>query len=276
MVDSVILGEPRDGGDGTPGNPNGLPDGVRFGIILHRIFRAQKQRVLKRLGVQKDVGHRVTKAPLPLPESDWWVEPIDFSDAAAEAAQLAPACEFYATRGMNEMAARVGNSQIAVNNPYAADAIRNQSIRLAESTAATTAKDMNTALEHLRAALTAEMMGGANTLRSLTQAVNGVFENAATYRAQRIAATEASRAVHDGRVAAAAKSGVVSGWDLLVSSDACSTCQAIYAVNPNVTMADALQGIGSITDRGLPPFHPNCFCSAAEVVFLLPDSGGRE
>ena len=99
-----------------------------------------------------------------------------------------------------------------------------------------------------------------------------MFENAETWRAKRIASTEASRAVHDGRVAAAAKSGVVSSWNLLVSTDACEICQQIYADNPNVTMADAVRGMGSIGGRELPPFHPNCYCSAAEVVFLLPDS----
>jgi len=111
-------------------------------------------------------------------------------------------------------------------------------------------------------------LGPENTLSSLTKRVNAVFNNASSYRAERIARTEASRALHLGQRMEAQDSGVVKGYRWLLSADVCPICVDIAANMPEIPLDGKFGtvGTGVYSDVWAPPAHPNCMCTITEIL----------
>lgn len=95
------------------------------------------------------------------------------------------------------------------------------------------------------------------------------------WKAEQIAVTEASRAVHLAQIEADRQSGVVAGLELLLSADACELCRRVYNEARRVRLGQAFATIGTNPDYSTihaPPIHPHCQCSMIEV--LKPEYGG--
>jgi predicted O-linked N-acetylglucosamine transferase (SPINDLY family) len=159
-----------------------------------------------------------------------------------------------------------------VSVPEVRDAIKEQTIEFCRTTQRTTTFQINKAIEEVKEQLRLGILSGRNTPAELTRRVNGVFKHAEKYRAQRIALTESSRAVHRGQMLAAQKSGRVKGFRWLLSPDACEICQDIHSDQEEVTLGSnfAVRGSGPYSDIKHPPAHPNCMCTVTEVLYDLP------
>jgi HK97 family phage portal protein len=141
------------------------------------------------------------------------------------------------------------------------EATEKRAYAFAESTMATTAKSVNAAIEQVRNEIREGVLTG-DPIRELTKRVEGVFEDAEKYQAERIARTEASAAVHNGQLIAAKESGIVKAMKPLISSDACPLCMEYEGKEYGL---DELDDSGAI-DAEQPPYHPNCTCSWTEVL----------
>jgi hypothetical protein len=160
--------------------------------------------------------------------------------------------------------------------------IMNQLKKLSASSLRTTQESIDVALKRTREELRQAMVYGENTIPALTKAVQNVFTDAEKFRAQRIAVTESSMAIHDADILAAVTSNVVRGFVPVISKDACSICQVYNeegeptgkANFPYTNISDAEKLIGNYENRTLPPFHPNCRCSQRAV--LITDTTAYE
>lgn len=115
----------------------------------------------------------------------------------------------------------------------------------------------------------------------ITDRVQAEIPDAARFRAERIARTEAAFAHTRGEVAAWEKVGI-EGKQWLLSGNPCAMCQALAAKYPNpipvnqpfVKLGEPLPN-GSINtweDVMGAPLHPNCTCDIASVDTLGGDS----
>jgi hypothetical protein len=165
-----------------------------------------------------------------------------------------------------------------VSNPKIRDAIARATLRFCKETNRTTEMQIDAARDALRKELAAGMMGPENTVRELTRRVNGIFDSAEKWRAQRIAVTEASRAVHQAERMAAAESGVVKGFRWLLSDDACEICQEIAMENPVIGLEGtfAERGSGPYKNIETPPAHPHCMCTMTEELIPVEELEAAE
>lgn len=155
-----------------------------------------------------------------------------------------------------------------VSNPAIAEAIDQATFKFSDSTNATTSMQLDQALQELRDALTQNIESGT-TLPKLTAMVQSIFDTASKSRAQRIAATEASRAQHQAQLIAAKESGVVTGMEWLASEDACPLCQTIARRARFIPLGKNFAVIGddpAYQDIDTPPAHPLCQCSLIECL----------
>lgn len=156
-----------------------------------------------------------------------------------------------------------------VTNPHTHDAIDQASLAFCESTNATTSLELADALEKTREALTAGLITRGESVADLTRRIKAIFDGAETWRARRIAASEASRAVHAAQEMAAKQSGVVTGWRWLLSEDACPLCQTVARRVPAVRLGQPFAIVGDNPNYSAvrhPPLHPGCQCSLEEVL----------
>ena len=157
----------------------------------------------------------------------------------------------------------------SVTNPFTAEKIENASYAFCKETNATTSTSLDAALDRLREHLHQGIVEKGESIEQLTKRVNAVFESATKSRARTIAQTETSRAVHAAQDDAAHKSGVVTGWRWLLSSDACPICTAIVARNPVVKLGHPFAVIGNnpaYSHIYHPPAHPRCNCTYQEIL----------
>ena len=157
----------------------------------------------------------------------------------------------------------------SVVNPNTREAIERSSLDFCESTNATTHLDLEAALEATRDALAEGLIQRGDSVADLTKRVNDIFSAAETWRARRIAASEASRAYHSAQEMSAAQSGVVTGWKWLLSEDACPLCQTVARRVPAVRLGQAFAVVGDNPAYSVvkhPPLHPGCQCSLEEVL----------
>ena len=90
----------------------------------------------------------------------------------------------------------------------------------------------------------------------------------ARWRARRIAITESARAYNTGLTSAAEGLDFITGWELLLSGDACPMCQMIFRLCPVIPKGGTFGTNGknkTYKDLKFPPFHPGCRCSLLEV-----------
>ena len=243
-----------------------LPRGRALAQTLRWQFRKQQTAALKRFKA-------ITKAA--------WVPPPEMFDDMNWKAwdeEMARASQGHLVNTAMDGAGNV-SSQLAQRFPdefsswtvapvRIEEAMARSSMSFSHATNQTTHMKLDEALAKLRQDLAAGIVGPENTVSTLTQMVKGVFREAETYRAQRIAVTESNRAIHEGERIAAKECGMVKGFRWLLSGDACEQCQAVAARMPEVDLNSPF----AIDDAGgpyaeiyHPPLHPNCQCSMMEV-----------
>lgn len=144
-----------------------------------------------------------------------------------------------------------------------------RSLRLAQSTLDTVGDHVVNAVEEIKQAILDGIVQG-DSIGKLKDRIGEFFDDAAEWKADEIARTETSAATHIGQVAAAKASGIVRGFQYLISADACPVCQE-YA-DQQIDLAD-YDDSGVVDADGAVPLHPNCTCSLEE---LLRDEGEQE
>lgn len=161
-----------------------------------------------------------------------------------------------------------------VTTPGLQAKIETAALDFCEATNKTTSLQLAEALNRTKEELIAGVVTRGESVAKLTKRVNAVFDNAEKWRARRIAQTEASRAVHAAQEQAAAESGVVAGWEWLLSSDACEKCLEVASKAKYVKLGTpfARNGDGPYGTIKFPPLHPHCNCTCLEV--LTPEFGG--
>lgn len=251
------------GGGGGEKNTYGLPQGEPIRNALVRWFDRQRRAVL---GVLPTIG-----APLPAA-----IEGLtDWTDPMARA--MTPLLSVYWDESGRQTMERLGldPDDWRVVNPHLRAKIDQAAMNFCESTNASTSKRLDEALGTLRKELAQGMVAEGEGIRELTKRVQSVFEGLTKSHARLIAASEASRAVHAAQEAAAIESGVVAGFELLLSADACPLCRKVHDECKAVPIGQPFAVIGDHPNYSTikyPPLHPACQCSLTEV--LLPEFGG--
>ena len=162
-----------------------------------------------------------------------------------------------------------------VQLPQVREAVERQSFRFAGSTNTRTTLALDDAIARLRQELAQGMIEGPNTIAELTKRVNAVFDGLERSHARLIAQTESARAVHAGQKIAAEQSGMVAGFQWLLSAAACPQCAAVAAEHPDgvglggAFADDGMGGPYSVTEY--PPLHPRCMCTVTEVLKPLDE-----
>jgi hypothetical protein len=275
-------------------NTYGLPTGEPIRKALREVFRSQRNACLKALGVspkaskrartgqgRNSLAFRLATKDEGVPASD--PASFDFPDLGPGlldmAKRMTPLLAVYWEQGGEELRSRIGLDPNAwsVTNPHLRRMIEQAALDFCAATNATTSLQLNEAKSKLREELTAGVVDRGESVAALTKRVNKIFDTAETWRARRIAATEASRAVHAAQEEAAKQSGIVAGWEWLLSSDACPLCHRIVAEAGKVRLGQAFAVIGdhpTYSQIRMPPGHPGCQCTA--VPILTPSYGGPE
>lgn len=147
-----------------------------------------------------------------------------------------------------------------VFNPEVLDAVRTMAMHFVESTLATVVEQVADAYEALRQQLGAALSQG-EALRDISARVLQIFDD--PDRAFRIAATESSRAMHQGQVHVAKANGVEEKvW--LNSEDACELCKSLGDLGPipiDKPFIVLKKGNPNYRKVMAPPAHVHCFCS---------------
>jgi len=247
-----------------PENTYHLPTGKPISQELRRWFRRQRRATL-----------RQSQQWATLPSS---FPPLtNYDDVMARA--MTPILTGYWEEGGRRSRERVGLDPDSweVHDPHLQGKIHSAALNFCKETNATTHLGLTEALGKLRSELEAGLVDAGDSVSELTKRVKRVFTGAETWRARRIAATEASRAVHASQVQSAKESGVVAGFEWLVSALSCPLCQQIATEVNKVALGQAFAVIGdhpSYSSVEHPPAHPSCRCSMVEI--LTPEYGGPE
>lgn len=236
-----------------------LPTGEPIRRALKTAFRAQRKQILAALSGKK--------AEPELPES---IPPFRLGDLAMSE-RMVPLIEAYWDKAGTQLLSRVDVDPDVwdVRNPEVEAAIEKAALDFSASTNQTTSLALNKALDDTRRALVAGVYTKGESLQQLTKRVNAIFDSAETWRSRRIAASEASRALHAGQESAAAKSGVVLGFEWLLSEDACPLCQTVGRRARFVRLGQPFAIVGdhpTYSQVKHPPLHPSCQCSMRECV----------
>ncbi len=142
--------------------------------------------------------------------------------------------------------------------------IRHAVYLFCDATNATSESDVATSVAKLRQELS-EGLSRGETAQRLTRRIQNIFNN--PERAQMIAATETSRAVHGGALVAAKESGVVTAKKWLASSDACRICLELDGKEVPLDAPFAVEpGGGHYAIIMTPPRHPRCMCDMTQVI----------
>lgn len=236
-----------------------LPTGEPIRLALKTAFKAQRKQILASLSGKK--------AEPELPDA---MPPFRLGDLAMSE-RMALLIEAYWDQSGTQLLSNVDVDPDAwdVRNPEVEAAIEKASLDFSASTNQTTSLALDKALSETRKALIAGVYTKGESLVELTKRVNAIFDQAETWRARRIAASEASRAVHAGQESAAIKSGVVLGWEWLLSEDACPLCQTVGRRAKFVRIGQPFAVVGdhpTYANVKHPPLHPSCQCSFREIV----------
>lgn len=244
-------------------NTYGLPEGEPIIKELKRWFRRQKKAVMEAIPKSGPLPMH-----LPMLASREWVDPM--------AAAMVPLLARYWNESYQEGKTRLSRERsIVVVNPHLRAQIEKQSFNFCQATNQTTSEKLEVALDKLKHEFVQGLVKKGETLLELTQRVRSVFTELTESRAARIAITETSRAVHSAQILAAQESGVVAGFEWLISVDACPLCQMIATEVKQVRIGQRFAVIGNHPEYSnieAPPAHVNCRCSLIEV--LLPEYGG--
>jgi hypothetical protein len=250
---------PEDHEDNTFGLPNGSP--VRR--KLRRFFAEQLKHTI---GTVAQIGAEIPARFLPL---------ADYNDAMASA--MTPILGVYWDKAGKAMRGRLGldPDEWRVTDPNIHRAIAAQSFRFCAATNATTDREIGAARDEVRRQLAEGLIGTGETIPQLTSRIQAIFKRASKSRAETIARSETSRAVHAAAEMSAQGSGVVSAKRWLLSANSCPVCVAIAHKTPQAPLGGSFGTIGHDADYSsvrYPPAHPNCRCS---LIFVLVDEKGE-
>ncbi len=228
--------------------------------IVKHVFAEQRVEALRRIGKGAMKAARFPTTPFNF--SNW-------NQKLAE--KVRPVFALTVDEGAKDAFGRLGLTDQAklwnVANPKVRDAVNQATMKFSEETNATTSMQLNDAISKLRQELADGIMGPENTPRELTARVNAVFDQAERMRAERIALTESSRAVHMGQIMAAKETGgMVKGFRWLLSTDACEDCQEVareHAEGVEIGQSFAKTDYGPVD---APPLHPYCMCTITEII----------
>jgi hypothetical protein len=249
-----------------------LGDGPAIRAALVRWFRIQRKSILDYL--HHLPGHRAegpTELPSKLPNFD--------GDTPKMVEDMTPLITATWDKAGRKFREKIGldPDQWKVINPHVKGKIQNATMAFCAETNATTSKLLNQALADLRAELVTGIVDEGEGLIELTKRVERVFENAETWRARRIAATENSRARHEAELESAVESEVVAGFQWLLSEGACALCYHISDQVKQMPLGENFAVIGHnehYKNIRTPPLHPGCRCS--QLAILKPEYGGPE
>ena len=259
----------------TPGTPSGDQDdphesntfGLPNGSPIRRQFKRFARRQLRKiLGALPAIG-----APLPaaFPPLADWTNPM--------ASAMTPIIGAYWDEAGKTTRARLGLDPDAweVHDPHLHAKIQGASLKFCAETNATTDLEPGHALETLRAELVAGLVEHGEAIPELARRVKGVFGRITEWRAEMIARTEASRAVHSAAIESARQSGVVRGKKWLVSANSCDKCvakaerfNAGSGIALDASFGDPIGHSADYADVPGPPLHPHCRCT---LVFVLTE-----
>lgn len=158
-----------------------------------------------------------------------------------------------------------------VTDPHLDEAIRNQAMAFAESTNRTTADSIEAARAKVRDALAEGLIAEGEAIPQLTKRIQAIYRDLSDRRANLIAVTEASRAVHTASLMSAKGSGVATRKKWLLSANACPKCHEIAdRVNAEgIGLDESFAVVGTnpaYMNISMPPAHPRCRCTATFVV----------
>lgn len=250
-------------------NTYSLPDGEDIAAELRRQFARQLRAVLATIPTSGGT------LPVSLPDltAPEWLDPMTLA--------LTPIILTYWTEAGRRIREEMGLAPPSWDADILSvqDAIRSDTTAFCRAANRTTNDRLAVALDEARRgpvkAVTAPDRD--DPVPRLRKGVRDVFADASRRRAARIAATEASRAVHAAQLRSAADSGVVAGVEWLVSAGACPVCLAIAAEVGKVRLGERFATIGNHPDYAdvrHPPAHPGCRCSIVQI--LKPEFGGPE
>lgn len=246
----------------TPAKGRQLPKGTTLRNKLKATFRSQKAAVLEDL--KKHMPEKSVKDWSPPPE---WREAIDLGDwSEVMATDYRPTVEITYQQGIDEAVQRLSmEGAFDVQVPEVREAISRHTFMFCETTNATTTSTLEVALDKLAEELSEGLFSPDNLATEMVKRVNAVFDQAERHRAERIALTESSRAVHNGEILAGQRSGVVQGYEYLLSANACEICHDMKRTNPYTPIGDALRQMESYK-RTIPPIHPYCVVGDTPVM----------
>jgi hypothetical protein len=261
----------------TPGTPPGDHDEAHAnntfqlpeGAPLRKKIKAFGRRQLKKmLGTLPAIGE-----PLPpqIPAMTPWDAPMT--------AAFVPLISAYWDEAGKVTRERLGLDPDAweVHDPHLHEMVQKQTFSFCEETNKTTHYELGEALQKLRDEFDQGLHEG-DPIRELRKRVQGVFQNLDDYRANMIARTEASRAVHRASAQSAAESGVVKAKKWLAAANSCDKCreyEAKTAAHP-IPLTQEFDVVGSHPEYASikdPPGHPHCRCS---IAYVLIDEYARE
>lgn len=247
------------------GNTYNLPTGKPLWKALTHAFKQHLKVTLA----------AIPPATAPLPTH---FPPLtDYTDPMAAA--MTPLLSVYwdeAGKGVRE-AMGLDPGPWQVTDPHLHAQIHKQAFAFCDATNKTTDLALSDALKALRRELVAGLVTEGDSIPALTKRVKKVFNHAETYRARRIAQTEAARAVHAAQYESVKESGVASGVRWLISANSCPLCVRIAAEVGQVKLGTDFAKIGNNPHYSAvphPPAHPSCRCSVQWI--LLPEYGGPE
>lgn len=243
------------------------PDGEDIEAELAKWFREQQKMVMAHL-----VPHTGT-IPDHFPDLADYDDPMSRSMTPIISAYWQESGE--ETTGRLREATGLDLEEWRVTNPHLRDKIQQASLNFCKETNATTSLNLNDALQQLRDSLASGMIDHGEAPKLLARRVQEIFHDCETWRAQRIALTEASRAVHAAQLESDEQSGVVAGLEWLLSDDACPLCQMQNRECKRVRLGQDFAVIGNHPDYSRikhPPLHPSDQCTVVEI--LKPEYGG--
>lgn len=262
----------------TPGTPPGdqddehedntfdLPNGNPIRRQMKRFARRQLRKIL---GTIPEIGAPLP-AQFPLLAPDW-------SDPMASA--MTPIIGAYWDEAGKTTRARLGldPEDWEVHDPHLHRMIQSASLTFCRETNETTDRQLADALDDLRNELGAGLVDHGESIPELADRVRTVFRRLSGYRAEMIARTEASRAVHAAGQESAKESGVVRGKRWLASANSCDRCldvaRQVNESHPKGLPLDQPFAVGQSKHEEYasvphPPLHPHCRCS---ITFVLTD-----
>lgn len=251
--------------DDEPENTFRLPGGEPIVKLLRRFAKEQRRYVLAWL--DGDRTKDSTATPLPGDMPDLTIFNADMAEA------MTPIITAYWDAAGQKTTASLGLDPATwqVTDPHLREKIDKLPLEFAASTNATTTHKLKDALDKLKDELVQGLVTEGEAVNVLRGRVQSIFTELSNERAELIARTEASRAVHAASVESARQSGVVEGKKIMLASDACEVCVAMADSVPErgVPLDGSFGTFGdhpTYSNIQWPPIHPRCRCSCEFVL----------